>query len=70
MGLFHTAPNTPYFFEKRVLTTCPTVNPYFPARIPGRAIVVQPHARSRSRARCSGFDAYVVKELPRRQLLY
>jgi len=25
MGLFYTAPNTPYFFEKRVLTTCPTV---------------------------------------------
>jgi quercetin dioxygenase-like cupin family protein len=26
MGLFYTAPNTPYFFEKRVLTTCPTVD--------------------------------------------
>jgi len=32
---------------------------YYPARIPGRAIVAQPNARNRSRARCSGFDAYL-----------
>jgi len=40
MGLFYTAPNTPYFFEKRVLTTCPTVfftdDPY-----PGTAQAVE-----------------------------
>jgi len=34
MGLFYTAPNTPYFFEKRVLTTCPTVLDNMPHRNP------------------------------------
>lgn len=31
---------------------------YSPAMMPERAIVVQLHARTRSRARCLGFDAY------------